>query len=114
MGRDGRFAAGRFLARRRAAMLRRTTMPAAATGRGGREPLPREATMSGASRLVRRAAFPALMSVALAFGAVQALATPAHAARAALSCSDEHCDANCVSRGYAYGDCSTGACRCFR
>jgi hypothetical protein len=88
-------------------------MPAAATGRGGRETLPREAIMNGASRLVRRAAFPALMAVALAFGAVQALATPAHATRAALSCSDEHCDANCVSRGFAYGSCATGACRCF-
>jgi hypothetical protein len=49
---------------------------------------------------------------ALGFGAAQAFASPAATTRV-LSCSDERCDANCVSRGYAYGDCSTGACRCF-
>lgn len=56
--------------------------------------------------------FSASMAAALGFGAAQAFATPGTAARVA-ACSDERCDANCVSRGYAYGDCSTGACRCF-
>ena len=69
--------------------------------------------MSGASRIVRRGAFPALVAVALAFGAAQALAAPTGAAKRAASCSDERCDAICVSHGHAGGDCLTGACRCF-
>lgn len=62
----------------------------------------------------RKGAFAAVMVASLGFGAAQALAAPsASAVRAATSCSDERCDAICVSRGYSYGDCSTGACRCF-
>jgi hypothetical protein len=72
-----------------------------------------EVDMTRISRAVCIGLFSAGAAGALAFGATQALAAPAATTRA-LSCSDEHCDANCVSRGYAYGDCSTGACRCFR
>ena len=61
---------------------------------------------------LRKGLFCAAVAGALGFGGAQAVAAPGAAARAA--CSDERCDAICVSRGYAYGDCSTGACRCFR
>jgi hypothetical protein len=63
---------------------------------------------------LRKGLFAAVMVAALGFGAAQALAAPRAAARAANTCSWERCDAICVSRGYSYGDCSTGACRCFR
>jgi hypothetical protein len=56
--------------------------------------------------------FAAGTAAALGFGAAQAFAAPRTATRAAV-CGDERCDAICVSRGFAYGDCSTGACRCF-
>jgi hypothetical protein len=72
-----------------------------------------EADMTKFSRAICIGVLSAGAAGALGFGAAQAFAAPA-AATAKLSCSDEHCDANCVSRGYAYGDCSTGACRCFR
>ena len=68
--------------------------------------------MTRLSRAICIGLFSAGAAGALGFGAAQATAAPA--ATQALSCSDERCDANCVSRGYAYGDCSTGACRCFR
>jgi hypothetical protein len=71
-----------------------------------------EAEMRKISRAVCIGLLSAGAAGALGFGAAQALAAPA-AATSALSCSDERCDAICVSRGYAYGDCSTGACRCF-
>ena len=69
--------------------------------------------MSGAARIIRRGAFPALVAVALAFGAAQALAAPGQAAKKAAVCGEERCDAICVSRGHAGGSCATGACRCF-
>ncbi|HSU17205.1 hypothetical protein [Longimicrobium sp.] len=69
--------------------------------------------MSGASRLVRRGALPALVAAALAFGAAQALAATRDATTGAKSCSEDRCDAICVSHGHAGGDCATGACRCF-
>jgi hypothetical protein len=72
-----------------------------------------EADMTKISRAICIGVLSAGAAGALGFGAAQAFAAPA-GATATLSCSDEHCDANCVSRGYAYGDCSTGACRCFR
>ena len=70
--------------------------------------------MTRISRAVCIGMFSASAACALGFGAAQAFAAPSAPAAARLSCSDERCDANCVSRGYAYGDCSTGACRCFR
>jgi hypothetical protein len=71
-----------------------------------------EAEMTRISRAICMGLFAAGAAGALGFGAAQAFATPA-AASATLACSDERCDAICVSRGFAYGDCSTGACRCF-
>ena len=69
--------------------------------------------MTRTTTRLRKGLLAAVVAGALGFGVAQALAAPAGAA-AANSCSDERCDAICVSRGYAYGDCSTGACRCFR
>ena len=70
--------------------------------------------MRSASRVIRRGAFPAVLAAALAFGAAQALASPSQAAKQrAAACSDERCDAICVSHGHAGGSCLTGACRCF-
>ncbi|HEX8903964.1 MAG TPA: hypothetical protein VF771_03940 [Longimicrobiaceae bacterium] len=69
--------------------------------------------MQRAAGSIRRVAFPVVVAAALAFGAAQALASPGVAKKAAKSCSDERCDAICVSHGYAGGDCLTGACRCF-
>ncbi len=77
------------------------------------DPCSMEANMIRISRAIRIGVFSACAAGALGFGAAQALAALSAGTRA-LSCSDERCDANCVSRGYAYGDCSTGACRCFR
>jgi hypothetical protein len=70
--------------------------------------------MSGAAKRLRGGIFAAAVAGALGFGAAQVLAAPAPAAAGrAAACSWERCDAICVSRGHAYGDCSTGACRCF-
>jgi hypothetical protein len=72
-----------------------------------------EADMTKVSRAVCIAMFSASAVCALGFGAAQAFAAPSASTAARLACSDERCDAICVSRGFAYGDCSTGACRCF-
>lgn len=70
--------------------------------------------MTRISRAICIGLFSAGAAGGLGFGAAQAFAAPSAPAAARLSCSWERCDAICVSRGYAYGDCSTGACRCFR
>jgi hypothetical protein len=73
-----------------------------------------ETDMTRISRAICIGVLSAGAAGALGFGAAQAFAAPSTPVAATLSCSDERCDAICVSRGYAYGDCSTGACRCFR
>jgi hypothetical protein len=71
-----------------------------------------EADMTRIRRAICIGLFSAATVSALGFGAAQAFAAPSAPARATV-CGDERCDAICVSKGYAYGDCSTGACRCF-
>ncbi|HEX6748238.1 MAG TPA: hypothetical protein VF092_13160 [Longimicrobium sp.] len=69
--------------------------------------------MSRAARSIRRAAFPALVLAALAFGAAQTLASPGAAKKAAAVCGSERCDLICVSHGHAGGDCINGVCKCY-
>ncbi|HEU0054843.1 MAG TPA: hypothetical protein VFQ39_16775 [Longimicrobium sp.] len=64
-------------------------------------------------RRIRNTVFSSAVALTLAFGAGQALASPAGGGAAdARACNDESCDGACIARGYSGGVCNPG-CTCF-
>jgi len=71
------------------------------------------------SKLLRQGLFAAATTLALGFGAMEALAAPGAQRDAAAACTAlwaAKCNDICIDRGYDYGTCDgeTGRCLCWR